>query len=133
MSFSRENFTGTKVQKSTKSIKSKQVTFTQMFFTRIKSIKSRQVTFTQMFFYTHKKHKKHKKHKNVKQATFFFLDVFYANKKHKSANKQIGDFLPRRCFLSAFKNVIFVYVRLIAFLCFYVRVESFRKKGSKLP
>ena len=24
-----------------------------------------------------------KKHKNVKQATFFFLDVFYKHKKHK--------------------------------------------------
>ena len=133
MSFSRENFTRTKSTKKHKKHKKQTSDFRSDVFYMHKSIKSRQVTFTQMVFYTHKKHKKHKKHKNVKQATFFFLDVFYANKKHKSANKQIGDFLPLRCFLSAFKNVIFVYVRLIAFLCFYVRVESFRKKGAKLP
>ena len=40
-----------------------------------------------MFFYTHKKRKKYK---NVKQATFFFLDVFYANKKHENTNKRLS-------------------------------------------
>ena len=54
----------------------------------------------------HKKHKKHKKqtsdfhsnvflyakkkYKNVRQATFFFLDIFYANKKHETKNKQLS-------------------------------------------
>ena len=28
-----------------------------------------------------------KKHKNVKQATFFFLDVFYEHKKHRKHKK----------------------------------------------
>ena len=125
MSFSRQNFTRTKKHKKHK----KQTTFTQMFFTRIKSIKSRQVTFTQMFFYTHKKHKKHK---NAKQATFFFLDVFYANKRHKNANKRINDFLPLTCFLSAFKKAFFVFVRLYAFLCF-LRVWNYFVKKAKLP
>ena len=58
-----------------------------MFFMQIKR---KQATFTQMFFYMRKKHKKHKnrkKYKNVKHVTFFFLDVFYANKKHENANK----------------------------------------------
>ena len=55
-----------------------------MFFMQIKR---KQATFTQMFFYMRKKHKKRKKYKNVKQVTFFFLDVFYANKKHENANK----------------------------------------------
>ena len=33
-------------------------------------------------------HKKHKKYKTVKQATFFFLDVFYTHKKHKKHKKR---------------------------------------------
>ena len=55
------------------------VFFLQENFTHTKSIKSI------------------KKHKNVKQATFFLLDVFY---EHKKAYKTLkSDFLPLRCFL----------------------------------
>ena len=40
------------------------------------------------FFYEKISHiKSIKKHKNVKQATFFFLDVFYEHKKHKKHKK----------------------------------------------
>ena len=59
----------------------------------IKSIKNKQPTFTQIF-YTHKKHKKHKTHKNRLLVTYFmqvenikaqnatsFVDAF--NKKQK--------------------------------------------------
>ena len=46
---------------------------------------------------------------------FYFLFYFLrAHKKHKNANKRISDFIPLRCFLSAF----FIFVRLFAFLCF---------------
>ena len=108
MSFSRENFTCTK---STKKHKKETSDFHSDVFTRIKSIKSKQMIFTQMLLTKkHKMHKKHKKHKNVKQATFFFLNGFYANKEHENANERIGDFLPLTCFLSAFKNVFFVFV-----------------------
>ena len=109
-----------KAQKSIKSIKSTNAnkpTFTQMCFMRIKSIKSTKSDFHSDVFYAYKKHKKAQ---NVKQAVFFLLDIFYANKnavcfvlhikkhknrqkaheKHKNANKR-GDFLPLRCFLSA--------------------------------
>ena len=87
-------------------------------------------------FYAHKKHKKHKSI-NVKQAIFFFfLDLFYKQEKHKNANKQIGDFLPFRCFLNAFKNVFFVFcslfVRFFASCAFCAFLESFRKKMFKI-
>ena len=93
---------------------------------RTKSTKCDQVTFD--IFYEHKKHKKQKKQKkvqNVKQAIFFLLDVFKKQQKaqkahetHKNANIRIGDFLPLRCFLSAFKTAFFVFVHFYAFLCF---------------
>ena len=99
-------------RKSTNKHKKEASDFHSDVFTCIKSIKSKQMIFTQMLrTKKHKMYKKHKKHKNVKQATFF-LDVFYANKKHENANERIGDFLHLTCFLSAFKNVFFVFVRL---------------------
>ena len=108
MSSSRENFTRTKKhEKAQKSVKCKQVTFTQMpLFIRTKE---------------HKMHKKHKKHKNVKQATFFFLDVFYANKKHENATKEIGDFLSFRYFLGAF----FIFVHLLSVFVLSCACEIF--------
>ena len=80
-------------------MKRKQATLTQTFYTSIKSIKSTKNT-------------------KRKQATFFFLDVFYAHKnavffalhtrkykkahkKYNNVNKRISDFLLLRCFLSA--------------------------------
>ena len=44
------------------------------------------------FFYMRKfyTHKKHKKHENVKQATFFLLDVFMSIKSMKMSNKQLS-------------------------------------------
>ena len=57
--------------------------FLRKDFTHTKSTKPKQATFTQMFFFAHIKHKKHKKYikvQNVKQAIFFFLDVFYTHK-----------------------------------------------------
>ena len=83
--------------KSTKSTKHKQATLAQMFFIRIKSIKTTKST----------------KSTNVKQATFFLLDVFIAHKnavffvlhtkKQKNAYSQTNDFFCLRRFLSAFK------------------------------
>ena len=68
-------------------------------------------------------HKKHKKHKNVKQVTFFFLDIFYANKKHENANKRISDFLPLRYFLSAF-SLSFLFLFAYRYFC------AFRQKKA---
>ena len=86
-----------------------------------------------VFLYAQKKHKMHKKHKNVKQVTFFFLDIFFANKKHENTNKWISDFLPLRRFLSAFKNVFFVFARSYAFLCFQCLWNLFEKKAWNYP
>ena len=41
------------------------------------------------------------KSQNVKQVTFFLLDVFYEHKKNKASNKRTSDFLSLRCFLLA--------------------------------
>ena len=100
--FSQEDFRRTKSTKNVKSIKStkslkttkstkrKQATFTQTFLMRIKSIKSTKSTKRQT-------------------SDFLLLDVFMhikmlpffthkkAHKKHKNANKRIGDFFPLRC------------------------------------
>ena len=51
-----------------------------------------------------------------------------AHKKHKKSNKRISDFLPLRCFLSAFKTAFSVFVRLCAFLCFLCVWNLFVKK-----
>ena len=86
-------------RKSTNKHKKEASDFHSDVFTCIKSIKSKQMIFTQMLrTKKHKMHKKHKKHKNVEQATFFFLDVFYANKKCENVSERIGDFLPLRFF-----------------------------------
>ena len=71
----------------TKSIKSKQATFTLMFFTRIKTIKSTKLQTSKFLlllrcFYAHKN--------TVLQTK--------KDEKHKNANKRIGDFLPLRYF-----------------------------------
>ena len=62
-------------------------------FTHTKSIKKHKNVKQATFFFLDvfisiksiKSVKKHKKHKNVKQVTFFLLDVFYEHKKHKKA------------------------------------------------
>ena len=96
--FKRKDFTRTKSTKSTK---------------RIKSIKRKQATFTQTFFTHRKSITSIKSTKNTKCQTshFLFLECFYAHKnavffclthkkaqkahrKHKNANKRIGDFFP---------------------------------------
>ena len=89
-----------KILHAQKSIKSKQATFTQIFFIRTKKKKKqtsdlRSDVFYEHkkqtsdfhsddFFYTHKKHKMHKKYKKhkSKQATFTQL-FFYMRKKYK--------------------------------------------------
>ena len=85
---------------------------------------------------------------------FFYFFFLRTHKKHKNANKRISDFFPLRCFLSAFLIfflLICVFVLFAtfwcflvlfgafgvswcffcAFLCFFVRVKSFRKKIIK--
>ena len=41
------------------------------------------------------------KSQNVKQVTFFLLDVFYDHEKNKLSKKRTSDFLSLRCFLLA--------------------------------
>ena len=92
---------------------------------------------------------------------FSLFSIFYfpfsflcVHKKHKNANKRISYFFPLRCFLSHFLffSLICVFVFLLGcvlvlfdafyafgafscflllFLCFSVRVKSFRKKIIK--
>ena len=45
-----------------------------------KKHKTQKNDFHSHVLYAHKNHKKHKKAQNVKQAIFFFLDVFYVHK-----------------------------------------------------
>ena len=84
------------------------------------------------------------KAQNVEQATFSFLDVFYAHKntvffalhakkqkkahkKHKNAYRWTGNFL-RLMFFKRIKRCLLFFVCLYAFLCFLCVWNLFVKK-----